>query len=243
MTCGRAIRAVLSSLASGWWPRWAGAAACGTAAGCAWRCSPTAPKPLAAVIITQGRWAAADGYTMAATAVSVRAASPTDLREPLHALLTAADQEFVPPLSARTSTTQSELSPERPRSDGVDPYLTAMMEQHLLVAEQGDEVVGFLSYRPEHLVVVPGRQLLGPLAYVTTIAVHPTARGRGVARALYTSLIERSGEGRIATRTWSSNDSHIALLGSLGFVEAIRLQNDRGPSMDTVYYALASGSR
>jgi ribosomal protein S18 acetylase RimI-like enzyme len=170
--------------------------------------------------------------------VLVRRAVPRDREDALRVLLTAADDEFVPPLSSRTSTVQQRLGPAQQRAAGIGAYLTALLEQDLLVAEDGGELLGFLSYRPGHVVSVPGHDPLGPMAYVTTIVVAAAARGRGAGRALYRGLLAEAAGGAVATRTWSRNDAHLALLASLGFVEAIRLPDDRGPGLDTVYLHL-----
>jgi len=177
---------------------------------------------------------------MNSAAFRVRPAPPRRLEEPLRRLLTDADEEFVPPLSARASTVQSSLGPAIARAQGIEAYLAGVLGQALLVAEAADGLLGLLSYRPHHVVAVHGREPIGPLAYVTTVVVTPSARGRGVARALYGALLAEVGGGAVATRTWSHNDAHLRLLESLGFTEAIRLPDDRGPGVDTVYLLLES---
>lgn len=165
----------------------------------------------------------------------VRRVAPREHEAVLRLLLTAADDEFVPPLSSRTSTVQQQLGPAQRRAAGIGVYLDALLAQELLVVEDGDEVLGFLSFRPDHVIAVPGRAPLGPAAYVTTIVVAAAARGRGAGRALYLGLFDEIAGGAVATRTWSRNDAHLSLLASLGFVEAVRLPDDRGPGLDTVY--------
>lgn len=170
----------------------------------------------------------------------VRGASPARVEGSLRRLLTEADGDFVPPLSARTSTVQTDLGAARPAA-GVEPYLTSLMDQELLVAEQGGDVLGFASYRPHHTIDVAGHPPIGPVCYLTTIIVSRGARGSGLGRALYGGLIaaaDRIAE-PLATRTWSGNDAHIALLTDLGLAEAIRLPGHRGPGLDTVYYVRA----
>lgn len=175
---------------------------------------------------------------MPSTAVRIHRAAPSDHEAALRTLLTAADEEFVPPLSARTSTVQQQLGPAQRRAAGIDAYLAALLEQDLLLAEDDGVVLGFLSFRAGHVIAVPGHAPLGPLAYVTTIVVEAAARGRGAGRALYRGLLAEVAGGAVATRTWSRNDAHLALLASLGFAEAIRLPDDRGPGLDTVYLHL-----
>ena len=185
----------------------------------------------------------ADGDDVAKTETRVRPVAARDTADALRRLLTDADDEFVPPLSARGSTLESLLGPEQERAAGIDDYLAAVLEQQVLVAQDASGVVGFLSYRPGHVVTIDGHEPVGPAAYVTTIVVAPTARRRGLARALYEALLDEVGGGAVATRTWSGNASHLTLLAHLGFVEAIRLPDDRGPGVDTVYLIRAADAR
>lgn len=196
------------------------------------RTAPTRTTPSCPAQVPPG---GADPAGMPSTAVRVRRAAPDALAADLHRLLTEADEEFVPPLSARSSTLQQALGPRQARAAGIDAYLAAVLGQELLVAEDAAHVLGFLSWRRDHTVAVPGRSPLGPLAYVTTVVVTAAARGRGVGRALYGALLRELAGGAVATRTWSRNDAHLALLASLGFAEAVRLPDDRGPGLDTVY--------
>ena len=155
----------------------------------------------------------------------------------LRRLLTAADTEFVPPLSARTGTLDQQLGPAKASAAGVESYLAALGQQSLLAAYDHARVIAFMSYRPGHVVQVAGHDPLGPLAYVTTVVVAPSARRRGLARAMYETLLAELDGGPVATRTWSGNTAHLNLLADLGFDEVIRLTDDRGPGVDTVYLA------
>lgn len=173
----------------------------------------------------------------------VRGASAHDLKDALRRLLVEADDEFVPPLSSRTSTVQSRLAP-RDTAGSVEAYLEALLEQQLLVAEiPTSGVVGFASYRPGHTVDVPGHPRRGPLCYLSTIVVSRAARGFGVGRQLYLALLAAAaGVGQpLTTRTWSGNDAHIALLRRVGLSEVLRLPDDRGPGVDTFYFSTPWG--
>ncbi len=54
---------------------------------------------------------------------------------------------------------------------------------------------------------------------------------------MYDKLFEISKDDFVATRTWSTNNSHMHLLDKKGFDLVSRLINDRGNNIDTVYYA------
>lgn len=173
--------------------------------------------------------------------------------EAIWQLLRAADEEFVPPLSARGSTVQPELEPqpsakqrgpgEPGTGQGPARYFDELRGQHFILARERrtDHVVGFLSYREHHLLPegAPGGEHL----YVSTVIVDPAHRRQGITRAMYERLdaeAARCGQG-IATRTWSGNTGHLRLLQELGVREVLRLPDHRGPGVDTHY--LARGPR
>ena len=156
-------------------------------------------------------------------------------------LLRDYDKAFIPPLSNRESTCQKDLhghavsAPEGPRS-----YFEQLQKQSFLLAVEQDEVVGFFSFRQGHLPP-PLQQLHSEdtlPVYITTIIVDQRMRRRGIARSFYDLLMSLFPEQTmlISTRTWSTNNSHISLLEKMGFTGPLRIENDRGPGIDTVYY-------
>ncbi len=159
-------------------------------------------------------------------------------------LLTVVDHEFVPPLSSRDSTTTKTLAGGSGTGDGgpAQPpvaYLAAVLEQHALLAESAGALIGLMSFRVAH-----SEPLLAdwsPCEYVSTVAVPPAARRQGIARRLYTELLGGTGASSpyVATRTWSTNHSHLQLLAELGFIEVAHLPDHRGPGIATVYLARA----
>lgn len=161
-------------------------------------------------------------------------------RETLWILLKQADREFVPPLSARETSTQQHLaeSTPAPQTDhaSAEPtlYFQAMMQQHFLLAEENGCLLGFLSCIPAYTLMLPCKEAR-LCTYVSTIIVDSAHRGKGIARMLYRHLFSIT-ENPIVTRTWSSNHAHIGLLGTLGFELIATLPNDRGAGIDTVYY-------
>ena len=154
----------------------------------------------------------------------------------LEKLLRLCDHEFVPPLSSRASTTQSELSPTQSGS-GVESYCSVMMEQNILCALEGDKLAGFVSYRNDHTCPEIGIDLL-PNIYISTLIVSPEFRGKGLTAQMYEILFAKYFDKRILTRTWSENHAHIAILKKFGFKEHYRKINDRGNGIDTVYFSL-----
>ena len=171
--------------------------------------------------------------------------APPRLRFGLHDLVRAANLEFVPPLGFRgpmkdfaleeaasaAASAQVEAEPVK--------YLEQMDGQPAILAlDEDGTLLGFASF-------VENRDLsesLGVVAtiYLSTIIVGSNARRRGVAAKLYEALFRHArtldDAAIIVTRTWSTNASHIPLLGRLGFSVAKRLPDDRGPGVDTLYF-------
>jgi ribosomal protein S18 acetylase RimI-like enzyme len=156
-------------------------------------------------------------------------------------LLEIADGEFVPPLSTRTGTEQRQGLDERSRDD-LTTFFEACLDHEFLLAEQADDVVGFLSFHDGYEI----EELQGyvPSNYVSTVVVHPDHRRKGYARQLYQHLFEALPpaveQPYVTTRTWGTNDSHIALLEEFGFETLSRVPDDRGPGIDTVYFGRAT---
>lgn len=155
-------------------------------------------------------------------------------------LLADADGQFIPPLSSRTSSVQpdlvdSELDPAGPRE-----YFTSLRAQHFLIARDSeDRAVGFMSFRPDHSLPAEVSVRRHGYHYVSTVIVDPAHRRRGITRAMYEILLEdaaRHGHG-IATRTWSTNAGHLALLDQLGVEVVHTIPGDRGRGVDTIYLA------
>ncbi len=151
--------------------------------------------------------------------------------ERVYALLAACGDEFVPPLSARHSTSQADLDGTE-RHDGVGAYFAEMRSQPIVLAVEGDELLGFLSYRPDFELDF----LAEKSVYVTTVCVASAHRRRGIASALYGHVEERVAPQTVSLRTWSTNTPQIGALRKRGYECARTIENDRGPGVDTVYF-------
>lgn len=153
--------------------------------------------------------------------------------ELVRTLLADCGDEFVPPLSSRYSTRQSELGPNQPHGDGVSAYFEEMRRQPIILAQEGHELTGFLSYIPGFVLdFLPDRS-----CYVSTICVDRKRRHRGIASSLYERVERIARPGIVSLRTWSTNEAQIAVLERRGYVCARRIADDRGRGIDTVYFA------
>lgn len=158
-------------------------------------------------------------------------------------LLTAADEEFVPPLHVRSSTRQHDLSmktmTEEMKEKNLKSYFNMMAKQSTVIALDGERVVGFLSYKKnawKRLGVLPER-----VHYISTIVVAPDYRGRHIGGELYETLFRVCGKGaKYMTRTWETNKSHQGILHRYHFSLAKRVHEGRvdgnGIPVATVYY-------
>ena len=155
-------------------------------------------------------------------------------RQELLEILEENDKAFVPPLSQRTNTTQTDLQGNTEGS--IAQYLDGVMEQSVLVMLEADEVLGFVSFRENFVSDVIKEKSL-PNIYISTVVVRAKARGRSLTKKAYAYLFQiLYPERRIFTRTWSTNEAHIKILKAFGFTELKRIENDRGAGIDTVYF-------
>ena len=151
-------------------------------------------------------------------------------------ILTSCGNEFVPPLAERESTTQSSLASSHENAGGIPyRYFEALKKQHILIAEESGIVMGFMSFKENHITDILTDRYL-PNVYISTVLTDRRFRRQGVTKALYQSLLEKYKGKTVCTRTWSTNASHIRLLSGLGFAECGRIPNDRGAGIDTVYF-------
>ena len=156
--------------------------------------------------------------------------------EALLQLCKKSDNEFVPPLSQRNSTTQGNLTGGM--NSGILAYFQEVMKQSVLVCTENDRLLGFVSFRedyiPEHY---PNAKL--PNIYVSTLILSADSRGRGLTKQIYQHLfMERFPERSIYTRTWSTNAAHLKILSFFCFSQCMCIPNHRGEGIDTVYYEL-----
>ncbi len=157
----------------------------------------------------------------------------TAFRDQVYTLLSQCDREFVPPLSQRTSTTQSVLTGGEESDQGLQSYFQNLLNQPVILATEGSQLLGFMSFIGDFICQDAEDNVV--TAYVSTVIVAPPHRGKGLTRQMYEKLLCLTAL-PISTRTWSTNLSHITVLSRLGFYELLRIQDGRGPGVDTVYY-------
>ncbi len=149
-------------------------------------------------------------------------------------MLSAADNEFVPPLSSRSSSTQQDFS-KSDKNDSIEKYFEQLKSQRFAAVFESGELIAFVSYKEDYTCPeISAKEL--PNIYLSTLVVSPKARGKGVTTALYKTLFSEYENVNIFTRTWSTNIAHIKILQKYGFDVIKVLKNDRGNGIDTVYF-------
>ena len=174
--------------------------------------------------------------------ISVLDGANTDVRQSVWSLMQLADTEFIPPLSSRQSPKDTALDHgcAKGQTQPVE-YFREMSKQPIILARLNDKVIGFMSYKTNYDVPEISKKVH---AYVSTIIVDPTVRGRKVTTRLYQHLLDilctpvQEAPVLVATRTWSTNLNHLTILERLGFQCVFRKKDGRGEGIDTVVYML-----
>lgn len=152
-------------------------------------------------------------------------------------MMKESDQDFVPPLSSRNSTTQKDLKGGESSIEGLLSYYSQMNTQCILGAICDGELLGFVSFKENYDNDVIAKCDF-PNVYLSTLIVKKAARGKKLTVRLYEHLFEQLyPNANIFTRTWSTNAAHINILGKFGFSLIKTIKDDRGVGIDTVYFA------
>lgn len=172
--------------------------------------------------------------------VRVRRLSEENHRETLRDFLCDYEDEFVPPLTARSGV--EEWDDDEP-GESLDPFLDDCFDQEVIGAFNGDgELIGITVYDYGFFHALP--QEMNPCVYVTITLVAEDYRQQGVNQRIstevYNHALELSGKQNIqsmAFRTWSTNEGGKALMEKYNFKEMYRIEDDRGEGVDSIYYA------
>ncbi len=150
-------------------------------------------------------------------------------------MLIESDNEFVPPLSARNSTTQSDFSDTKNVSGGITAYFDELRKQKLLVAVEDGRLIAFVSFKENFANgTITDEEL--PNIYISTLLVNACGRGKGLTQKMYEFLFKKYQNSNVFTRTWSTNSAHIKILSKFNFETFLVLKDDRGKGIDTVYF-------
>lgn len=159
-------------------------------------------------------------------------------KEEIRRLLELCDQDFVPPLSHRNSTSQTNWAETEEKTDGIAEYLENICSQHVVLWKEEGVVRAFMTWKDhfncENLEAYPDS------CYLTTLCVWPDYRGQGISEVMYAEaekdIAAKFPGSRITLRTWSTNGAQEHILDKLGYSLVRRLKDDRGEGIDTVYF-------
>lgn len=166
--------------------------------------------------------------------------SKTKAKSIIWNILCEIDYEFIPPLSYRDSTTFTFNSDTIEENKPVT-YFNNLMKQEILISRNNtnENITGFMSYIPNY--TIEHNNINIDCHYITTIGVTKGERGNGITNSFYRLIEEKVRKSNlnnvIATRTWSTNKTHIKILINMGYKQIILIKNDRGKGVHTVYFA------
>jgi ribosomal protein S18 acetylase RimI-like enzyme len=169
----------------------------------------------------------------------------------IKSVLEQCDNDFIPPLSCRESSTAAVAAQCNLHARDIQPYFEQVLAQKNIVAYSGNDIVALMSFRhnfPNHFYFPTIVKEDDVINYVTTICVLEKYRGYSLAKRLYDfienvdDLLPTRVYGTcIATRTWETNGSHIKILDKRGYTLTCTLHGDRydeieNRNISTVYY-------
>ena len=158
-------------------------------------------------------------------------------------ILCEIDHEFIPPLSYRDSTTSTfdsevEITDEDPKPQA---YFLQLLKQETIVSKKtsNGQIAGFMSFIPNYIIETNKGKI--NCCYISTLGVTKGERGNGITVQFYKFIedfAQKNNWGEfIATRTWSTNKTHINILKDRSYKLVIEKKDNRGPGIHTVYYA------
>jgi aspartate/glutamate racemase len=164
-----------------------------------------------------------------------------DIEQELRNILCEIDYEFIPPLSYRDSTTFS-FGAKTTDHNKPEEYLQKLLKQEIIICKKksNNRVVGFMSYIPDYSMNVKNRKSI-KCYYITTIGITKGWRGHGLTNQFYRMIEDivklQTESNFVATRTWSTNRTHIKILSDMGYKNVLTIENHRGHGIHTVHFA------
>ena len=146
-----------------------------------------------------------------------------------------ADMDFIPPLSARTNTVQKFRDiPNIPNSNGPIIFFEEIKKETFIFIINNGKIEGFMSFIKDYELHIHEKVVI--CDYITTIIIDSNNRNKGYTKKMYDVILKERKDRNIATRTWSTNLSHLHILNNLGFKLVRTDKDDRGINIDSVYY-------
>lgn len=163
-------------------------------------------------------------------------------------ILVECDKEFVPPLSVRNSTKQTDFNFIGIHDTDNKPmeYFRKITEQHNILTIEDGIVIAFMSFINDYdkNEFFHKNNIADINNYISTICVRKEFRRKGITEKMYEYIENNLPKDRaslyVSTRTWSTNLAHINLLKKRNYENTYTIKNDRiledGTKVDTVYF-------
>ena len=160
-------------------------------------------------------------------------------KQEIYEILAACDGDFFPPLSSRAGTAEKHLTENSSRNPGVFDYYQELMTQKNFLWKQGNRTIAFMSFKPEYRCTYLSE--FPRVCYLTTLCLLKEFRGKGLSMRIYRDVLaylkKKDPDATPCLRTWSTNGPQIHLMKKLHFETVAVLKDDRGPGVDTIYFA------
>ena len=159
-------------------------------------------------------------------------------RKAVYQILKECNDDFVPPLSKRSTTFQTDWTNTQDSEEGIKSYFDEIIRQNNVLLKKDGKVIAFLSFKVPY--TCEALEAYQPLCYLTTLCMDKRYRGFKLTPAIYEytqECIHRLyPEYSIGLRTWSTNKAQLHMMEQMGFSCVACLKNDRGEGIDTVYF-------
>ena len=163
---------------------------------------------------------------------------PIEYEKDIWEIMKNSDDDFIPPLSVREDTVhkfKDHSSTQNLRGNqGPIKYFEEIKKESFVLIIKNEKAVGFMSFIKDHPLVLNNKVVI--CDYITTIIIDKNCRNQGYTQIMYHQILNHRKGKKIATRTWSLNNTHMRILDRLGFKLVQRDIDDRGVNIDTVYY-------
>lgn len=155
-------------------------------------------------------------------------------------ILVICDNDFTPPLSSRTSTTQVDDFDGNSLSEAhLKQFFEELKEQpFLLVLDNNNkDVIGFLSFKHNYINHYISEEATN---YITLTCVLPNYRNKGIGYFLHlyleSDIPHHYKMKYISQRTSSINYHQLRVYEKAGYKLVSKIENHRGCGIDTLYY-------
>lgn len=149
-------------------------------------------------------------------------------------ILTACDDEFVPPLSERYVASGDNASSLH---GYIENIICSCNLFAIAIDDETDRIIGFASAQTEHVDI----EMFGDVetTYISTLCILRKYRRHGIANELYRMIetyAEENGNGIVTLRTWSTNETQMVLTEHRGYHVHRIVENDRDDDVSSVYF-------